>query len=207
LAPTPPRSTEFDHDFTVDTDFRSGDALVAFDADLRIVSWNEAAEELTGTTAEEAIGRPCWEVLCGVDTSGGLVCHKGCSGARLMREGWPVSAQELLIRSAGGRRQVMVSTVSVRVNGEDPVHVHVLRDGHLLHDPQPAPPATDPSLTPRQLEILEAFAAGEPAKRIAGRLGIAETTVRHHIRKILAALDCHSQLEAVAAARRRGLIN
>jgi DNA-binding CsgD family transcriptional regulator len=37
-------------------------------------------------------------------------------------------------------------------------------------------------------------------------LGIAEATVRNHIRLILRKLHCHSQLEAVAVAIRLGLI-
>ena len=68
--------------------FRSGDAVFAFDADLMIVSWNRAAEELTGVSAEEAVGRYCWEVLGGHDERGNLVCHRGCSTARLARERW-----------------------------------------------------------------------------------------------------------------------
>ena len=40
-----------------------------------------------------------------------------------------------------------------------------------------------------------------PAKVIAARLGLAEDTVRNHIRAILMALGSHSQLEAVAKAR------
>ena len=190
----------------MDAEFRSGDALVAFDEELRIVLWNAAAEDLTGTTAEDAIGRPCWDVLCGVDTHGGLVCHRGCSGARLARQGWPVAAQELLIKTAGGRRQVMVSTISMRMNGDDPLYVHVLRNGQVLQDGDDPERAEDPDLTPRQLEVLDALAAGEPAKLIAVRLGIAETTVRNHIRMVLVGLGCHSQLEAVAEARRRGLV-
>jgi PAS domain-containing protein len=58
--------------------FRSGDALFAFDADLTIVSWNRAAEELTAVSANEAVGRSCWEVLGGRDERGNVVCHPGC---------------------------------------------------------------------------------------------------------------------------------
>jgi PAS domain S-box-containing protein len=72
------------------TTFRSGDALFAFDPDLTIVSWNLAAEELTGVPADEAVGRRCWDLLGGHDERGDLVCHPGCSTARLAREGWPV---------------------------------------------------------------------------------------------------------------------
>jgi Bacterial regulatory proteins, luxR family len=44
------------------------------------------------------------------------------------------------------------------------------------------------------------MAEGLPAKVIAARLGIAEATVRNHIRAILVALGTHSQLEAIARA-------
>jgi DNA-binding CsgD family transcriptional regulator len=45
-----------------------------------------------------------------------------------------------------------------------------------------------------------------PAKVIATRLGIAEGTVRNHIRAVLVELGSHSQLEALAEARRRRLL-
>ena len=187
-------------------DVRSGEAVFAFGEDMTILSWNRAAEELTGIPAEEAVGRPCWQVLCGVDERGGLICHAGCSGARLARHGWPVAAQELLVKTGGGRRRVMVSTISVR-DAEPPLFVHLMRDG--LEEPaedEPVPAPT-PSLTPRQLEVLDLLADGAPAKVIARRLGIAETTVRNHIRMILLELGAHSQLEALAEARRRRLIS
>lgn len=190
----------------MDDTYRSGDALFGFDDDLNIVSWNDAAEELTGIRAADAIGRPCWDVLCGVDQRGGLVCHRGCSGARLMRQGWPVSAQEMLIKTSGGRRRVMMSTITVRQDGSAPLYLHVMRDGLEIAETGESENGRAPELTPRQLEVLESLAAGEQAKAIARRLGIAETTVRNHIRMILVELGCHSQLEAVAEARRRHLV-
>lgn len=50
------------------------------------------------------------------------------------------------------------------------------------------------------------LANGIPAREIAVRLGLAETTVRNHIRHLLRKLGCHSQLEAVAVAYRLGLL-
>lgn len=61
-------------------------------------------------------------------------------------------------------------------------------------------------LTKRQREVLQLLAAGVPAKAIAAQLGVVEATVRNHIRAILVALDAHSQLEAIANARRLKLI-
>jgi PAS domain S-box-containing protein len=189
-------------------EFRSGDALLVFDDDLNIVSWNQAAEELTGVPSDEAVGRPCWEVLGGLDEQGALVCHRGCSGARLVRKGWPVGPQHLLVKTAGGRRKVAVSTIAVD-NESSPLYLHVLRNGIELaaeEDGEAKPSGRRPTLTPRQLEVLGLIAAGMPAKAIAEALEIAEPTVRNHIRAILLQLGAHSQLAAVASARRWGLI-
>ena len=188
-------------------DIHSGDAVFAFGNDLTIVSWNEAAEQLTGITAEEAVGRPCWDVLAGVD-DGGLICHAGCSGARLAREGWPVAACELSIRTRAGRREVLLSTIALR-DGESSLYFHLLRNGGEVPDSSRpgAGPKVETTLTPRQREVLRMLAEGAPAKVISLRLGISETTVRNHIRSILLELGCHSQLGAVAEARRRGLLS
>lgn len=48
--------------------------------------------------------------------------------------------------------------------------------------------------------------AGVQAREIADRLGLAEPTVRNHIRLLLRKLGCHSQLEAVAVAVRLDLL-
>jgi PAS domain S-box-containing protein len=175
---------------------RSGDALFGFDADLTIVSWNRAAEELTGVSADEAVGRYCWEVLGGHDERGNLVCHRGCSTARLARERWPVSCQGLLIRAREGRRRVEVSTIAVEA-GDRSLFVHVMVPSETA-EPR-APPA---ALTTRQRQVFGLLAEGVPAKVIAARLGIAEATVRNHIRAILVELGSHSQLEAIAKASR-----
>jgi PAS domain S-box-containing protein len=183
------------------TKLRSGDALFAFDPDLTIVSWNQAAEELTGVSADAAVGRHCWELLGGHDERGNLVCHPGCSTARLAREGWPVACQGLLIKARDGTRRVALSTVVVD-EGDRPLFVHVM----VPHRETPSPGAVAVVLTPRQQEVLRLLAGGVPAKVIATRLGLAEATVRNHIRAILAALETHSQLEAIAKARRLQLI-
>jgi PAS domain S-box-containing protein len=180
-------------------DFRSGDALFAFDSDLTIVSWNRAAEELTGVSADEAIGRSCWEVLGGHDDRGDLVCHSGCSIARLACERWPVPSHRFLIETHEGRRCIHASTIAV-AEGNTQLFLHILV-------PAERPPPPGPRLlTARQQEVLQLLADGVPAKMIAAQLGIVEATVRNHIRAILLALDAHSQLEAIANARRLRLI-
>jgi len=61
-------------------------------------------------------------------------------------------------------------------------------------------------LTARELEVLRLLGDGFRAGAIALRLGVSVATVRNHIRAILRKLGCHSQLEAVAEARRRALL-
>jgi two-component system nitrate/nitrite response regulator NarL len=70
--------------------------------------------------------------------------------------------------------------------------------------PSRTPP--HPSLTPRELEVLELIAVGASGREIAGRLGISENTVRTHSQNILSKLDVHSRLEAATLAIRTGLV-
>lgn len=110
-------------------ELRSGEALFAFDRDLTVLSWNEGAAALTGIPAEQALGRHCWELLCGVDADGNLVCHAGCAGAQLASQGSQVKGQRLLIKTAtGARRTISLSTVALR-GGDEPLTLHMLRDG------------------------------------------------------------------------------
>lgn len=70
----------------------------------------------------------------------------------------------------------------------------------------PPSPRARPRLSRRQREVLELLSEGVPAREIAVRLGLAEATVRNHIRLVLRKLGCHSQLEAVAVAFRLHLL-
>lgn len=182
--------------------YRSGDPLFAFDADMQVVAWNDAAEQLTGIRADEAVGQPCWDVLHGVSERGDLICHPGCSTARLAKEGWPQSCSRMYISTPGGRKLVSVSTISVHEPGEAPLILNLLRNGYATAGTKRAAQ----KLTARQIEVLQCLAAGKQVRAIARELAISETTARNHVAAILRRLGCHSQLEAVAEARRLELI-
>lgn len=94
--------------------FASETAIMVFGDDLRIVCWNDGAEELTGIPAAEAVGRPCWEVIAGHDDRGDLTCHRACSRARLVREGRCVPPALLHARTAEGRRRLKFETITAR---------------------------------------------------------------------------------------------
>jgi PAS domain S-box-containing protein len=191
------------------TAFRSGTPLFEFDEHLRIVSWNDAATELLGLSAEDALGRPCWDVLGARDDCEALVCHQGCSVARLALEGWPVPTRRLLVKDADGKViPLLVDTIGARNGG--PAHgLHLLREASSDEEAVAAPTderSSTARLTPRQLELLHLLADGLSARAIAERLTLQESTVRNHIHAILTALEARSQLEAVAIARRNGVL-
>ena len=78
---------------------------------------------------------------------------------------------------------------------------------HVMLPVSSQSPSVAESLTARQCEVLGLLADGLPAKVIATRLGVAEATIRTHIRAILLELGTHSQLEAIAKARRLHLVD
>jgi DNA-binding NarL/FixJ family response regulator len=54
---------------------------------------------------------------------------------------------------------------------------------------------------------LRSAASGNSNKRIGVHLGIAEDTVKAHVRTILAKLDARDRTHAVAIAVKRGIIS
>ena len=176
----------------------SGEPLFAFDRELRVLGWYRGAQELTGISTARATGRPCWELLRDFAEDEGHTCGPDCPYPRLAREGLPLPSLGLRV----GTRQGLLGTIAVR-RGDQPVLLHLLG-----RDREPAEPQALrlQLLTRRQREVLELLAEGVRAREIALRLGVTQTTVRNHIRAVLRGLDSHSQLEAVAKARRLGLV-
>jgi DNA-binding NarL/FixJ family response regulator len=61
-------------------------------------------------------------------------------------------------------------------------------------------------LTEREIEVLSLIMQGLPDKAIARRLERSVGTAKSHVKAILMKLDASSRVEAVAVARRRGLV-
>ncbi len=68
------------------------------------------------------------------------------------------------------------------------------------------PRAAAPQLTSRELDVLRLAARGSTNREIAGSLGIAENTVKNHMRNVLEKLHLHSRTEAVMYAVREHLL-
>ncbi|MFE2913413.1 response regulator [Kitasatospora indigofera] len=103
--------------------------------------------------------------------------------------------------------------------------VRTLADGHALLDPavtrdlvghlvargpaRPGPAAPDPRLgrlTTRERQVLQLAAEGHSNAEIAVLLVVAESTVKTHMKRVLAKTDARDRAQAVAIAYRGGLM-
>jgi DNA-binding NarL/FixJ family response regulator len=64
-----------------------------------------------------------------------------------------------------------------------------------------------PALTPREMDVLRLMAQGYGVSANARALRIKPSTCRGYVKAILTKMDAHSQLEAVAAATRLGMLS
>ena len=78
----------------------------------------------------------------------------------------------------------------------------------LLAEVRDASPTGSPLVvTAREREVLELLAEGLDATAISRALSISPHTTRGHVKSLLAKTGARSQLEAVAAARRAGILD
>jgi len=99
------------------------------------------------------------------------------------------------------REKVVVREVPVRVEVEVPVPVHTagpfVRNEARLQEL---------GITPRELEILEAMAAGLSNREIGQRLFVSENTVKTHAARLFDKLSARRRTQAVQLAKEAGLI-
>jgi DNA-binding NarL/FixJ family response regulator len=123
--------------------------------------------------------------------------------ARQVIGGARTGAVHVVLRCSDGTRSpVEMHTISL-ADGRRVVGVFGVMD---VAEKESALPPLRETVTPRQQEVLVELARGASTDQIAVSLGIARETVRNHVRGLLRALQVHSRLEAVAEARRRGLL-
>ncbi|MBO7934678.1 MULTISPECIES: response regulator transcription factor [Streptomyces] len=90
----------------------------------------------------------------------------------------------------------------------DPALRAELLDACGLLAPVDGPAAGEPgvALTPRELDVLACVAAGATNAATAERLGLRTETVKGYLRSAMRRLGAHTRGEAVATARRTGLL-
>lgn len=208
--------------------------VYAVSLDQRIVFWNRGAERILGHTAEEVVGRYCYEVVGGV-TPGGLTpaCLEGCPSLRALRGGSVPRAVEMQLLSVSGERRTVSLTPMVISGAIDdmPLIVHLFESGAAGADGDTAagairhelagsgvdivsdsgaaaaPAAATTTLTARELEVLRLVSLSRTTDEIASELGISAHTVRNHVRHFRSKLGATTKLEAVLTALRQGILD
>ena len=97
------------------------------------------------------------------------------------------------------RETIVVREVPVRVE----VRVPVLARGAFTRNDAELERL---GITPRELEILEAMAAGHSNREIAERLFVSENTVKTHAARLFDKLSARRRTQAVQRAKEAGLI-
>jgi len=194
------------------------DGMFVTDDRQRIVAWSSAAQRLLGFSADEAVGRTCYQVVMGREPDGHPVCGRNCSVTRNARRGRGTAGYEVVAQARDGGSKCLSNSVLVIDGPDNDFHViHLLREAAA---PAPAPvvgrehgaapaAADDPmveTLTRRELEVLRHFAAGSTIDEVAGALSISVFTARNHIASVGRKLGARSRLEIVLLGMRRGLV-
>ncbi|MBR9763038.1 MAG: response regulator transcription factor [Rhodobacteraceae bacterium] len=105
--------------------------------------------------------------------------------------------------------QDIVQALRAVAEGGSPISPQIAR--HLLAllpaaDAAPAPQSSTVRLTRRETAVLELIAAGYRRQEVADRLDISLGTVGTHVHNIYRKLEVTSNVEAIAAASRQGLV-
>lgn len=98
----------------------ASDAALAISSGSRIVAWNERATSLLGYVPEQALGRPCYDVLQAMLPSGEPLCTPECSGKSCFAHHMPFAVQECLLRHRDGRwLEASLSTVVAPASADE----------------------------------------------------------------------------------------
>jgi DNA-binding NarL/FixJ family response regulator len=98
---------------------------------------------------------------------------------------------------------------------KDVLHDELIRAIHAVHAGETYLPASiraaasllPADLSAREIEVLSLIVNGQGNKQIAYQLGIAEHTVKNHVKSILSKLAVEDRTQAATAAISRGIIH
>lgn len=181
------------------------DPLVVVDTEGRIIAATSAWLALVAHPGR-AVGAPV-DAVCrwrfGADASRRL----GHVLRRAIRTG---SGEAVLVPATArwdGRISVVCTPLTTPVAGNVAEIVMVFRTD-ALPGPTADPVAVErfELLTPRERDVLLGLADGLGSQEVAALLGICESTVRGHTKSLLRKLQVHTQLQAVMAGIRAGIV-
>lgn len=188
----------------------TGDPAFAVDRNGVVVLWNPASEREFGYTENEALGKKCWELLCGHDINGNRYCFENCPLIAMAFLHEPVHAfKSSFDTSSHQQKQFSVSCVTVFDKPGDEMLLHICHPERPSHAPDSveiAPRVHPESLSQREVEVLALLASGVATHEVAQRLAISTRTVRTHIQHLMYKLQVHNRRDAILEGRRLSLI-
>ncbi len=142
----------------------------------------------------------------------------GVEAAQAIRKEFP-RARLIALTMYGGDediRRALAAGVQAYLT-KDVLHGELIEAIHAVHAGQTYLPAAvaaalaaqmpGPDLSGREVQVLELIVQGLANKQIAYSLGIAEHTVKNHVKSILSKLGVQDRTQAATAAIQRGIIH
>ncbi len=159
----------------------TSDGVFAVNEDMRIIAFNQAAGKILGVTKEQAMGRPCHEVLRA------NICHECCALRYTMETEKPVINMAVEVLDAHDRR--IPITISSSVLRDKKGHIiggvetfrnmnwvkKLLREGEFHHPF--ADIVTDDPHMKNIFEILPTIAASESVVLVYGETGTGKNLI------------------------------
>jgi PAS domain S-box-containing protein len=187
-----------------DVDMWLVDSLVVpaslHDVDGRFLHMNAAAERASGKSNAQARGTHFTDPLPPEERR-----NVAAQFRRAVERGEPTDFETVFVDEGGHLRSVRAQHLPLRSEGAI-VGVLILAfdarrplSGLGSHE-------SEPRLTPRQREVLDLIASGLSTAEIAKQLTLSTETVRNHVRSLFRELRAHTRPEAIATARRLGLL-
>jgi len=185
-------------------DFWLVDSLVipasVHDVNGRFVHMNAAAERASGKSNAQMLGRHYTDLLPS-EARKNVTAHY----RRAVERGEPTDFETVFVDGSGHLRGVRAQHLPLRSN-DAIVGVLILAFDASRPLSGLSGLESQPRLTPRQREVLDLIAAGLSTSEIANELTLSSETVRNHLRSLFRELHVHTRPEAIAAARRLGLL-
>lgn len=195
--------------------FITGDPAFAVNRQGVVTHWNKAAEQSMGYSSSEALGKKCWELLCGQDSNGNRYCVKHCAVREMASKHEPVHSFHCAFGTASDQpKDFLISCLEIFDKTGEEMLLHIC---HPDHEPAqsesteargslaPAEVQAEP-LSQREIEVLTLLAEKVSTRDIAEKLLISIRTVRTHIQHLMYKLQVHKRQDAIEAAKRLKLI-
>jgi len=171
-------------------------------------------EVLTAPTLEEGLAHAAtWPDLDIVLIDYRLGHSDGLAGLRRFGERFPLVARVLISGdedpALAARARAAGASGFLGKSASIPALLAALQrvaGGDVVFDGADRRAAVGAGPTARQMEVLTLVAQGQPNKRIALELGIAERTVKLHITALLEAFGARNRTHLLVRAREQGLL-